>query len=139
MEWSSNFSDIALASLTAKGQTATGSTSAILRSSGDVEITADNTYNAAQLKNTTGLSTDNLNTRYKLGFDGDGLSDTGASETVFEGWDTFISTGKVLTHVLSDDEVEITLFVEVSMPSDRVCDAGDYQATQTLTAVWAGI
>ncbi len=141
MEWSTSFSKISLSNLTATGQSVTGNSSATLITTGDVVITADNTYNAAQLQNTTGSSDDTLITKYKLTFDGDGVSDTGGTDDIdYIAWDSFLTpTGKEITHVLNDDEVVITLGVEASTPADEAPDAGNYTATQTLTASWAGL
>ena len=133
MYWESNFAPIALANLTTQSQSENGSSNVTLFTSGDVEISADNST-TAQLS----ASTDSLVTEYKLTFDGDGSSATGGSMVDWTAYDSFITTPAAVTHVPDDNDVVVTLYVRASNYSGDVADAGTYTATQTLTAHWAG-
>ena len=136
MEWSGSFGDIALSSITSKDDVRTGSSTLSLATNGEVEISAD--VSSAQLTNTTGGSSDTLITEYKLSFDGDGSSNTGAAGTAYQNYDVFLSTPVTVTHILGDDEVDVTLSVRVQNPPGELADAGDYAATITLTSHWTG-
>ena len=73
MEWSAaSYADIALAVITSTTQTPDGFRDFILYTNCNCEISADNTT-AAQLEN-EGASTDTLVTKYKLLYDGDGVT-----------------------------------------------------------------
>jgi hypothetical protein len=136
MEWSGNFSTIALANITAQATAPTSSQTTTLYTNGDVSITADVTGTEAQLA----LGTDpnqTLVTSYKLTDAGDGTTTTGGTdETEYTGYATFISAGYAITHVAGSGEDVITLYAKAENPSGEVADAGDYTATQTLTATW---
>jgi hypothetical protein len=134
-EWVGNFSTIALADITAQNSAPTGSQTATLYTNGDLDITADNTTAAQLVK--TGDPTQTLTTSYMLTDDGDGIAATGGTdETEYTEYDTFLSGGYAITHVPGDGVVEITLNAKAENPSGEVADAGDYTATQTLTATW---
>jgi len=133
MYWDSNFGPIALPAITSKDQISEGISSAILSINGDAEISADNST-AAQLSS----ATDALATEYKLTFDGDGSSATGGSDTNYETYDGFLTTAAPVTHVLGDDDVQVTLHVKASNYANDLSDAGTYTATQTLTVHWVG-
>jgi len=136
LEWSdASYTDIALIPpITATTQTPSGSRDFTLYTNCNCEISADITA-AAQLEN-EGASTDTLVTKYQLAYDGDGFSDTGGTDV--GGWtdySTFLSPASAVTHVDGDGAVVVTLSAQAST-SGNVPDAGDYRATQTLTAAW---
>jgi hypothetical protein len=136
MEWSGNFSTIALPDITTQTSAPTGSQTTILYTNGNVDITADNTT-AAQLS----LGADpnqTLVTSYMLTDDGDGINTTGGTdETSYTMHSSFLSpTAYIITHVAGDGAVVITLHAEAKNPSGEVADAGSYSAIQTLTAAW---
>ncbi len=133
MSWYSSFESISLPAITSKSQTSEGSSTAILSLNGDAQISADNS-SAAQLSSSGNF----LVTEYKLTFDGDGSSTTGADPTNYETYDTFLSTPAQIHYVLYDDEVQITLHVRASSASSGAPDAGNYTASQTLTVHWLG-
>lgn len=135
MEWSGNFTTgISLTNIAAQGTSVNGSDATTLYTNGDVTLTADLT---AQLTE-SGAGTDTLVTQYKLEFDGNGTTATGASNTSYALHSAFLSGGKTVTHYAEDGAVSITLFAQASNDSGNVADANDYAATQTLTATWAG-
>jgi hypothetical protein len=101
---------------------------------GDVELTADNTASARL----SGPGGEVLVTEYKLTFDGDGTTATGRATVDYAPHDSFLSGGVVVSHLIADDRVKVTLHARASMPPGDVPDAGDYSATQTLTASWVG-
>jgi len=133
MNWSSNFDPIALLSIASQAQIREGSATITLNTSGNAQISADNTA-SAQLS----CSTDTLVTEYRLSFDGDGSSATGGTDTSYETYDSFISTPVAVTYVVSDDTVQVTLYVRASNNPDEVSDSDTYNATQTLTVSWVG-
>ena len=133
MFWDSNFDPIALSSIASQAQTPQGSVMVVLNTNGNVEISADNSA-TAQLS----CATDTLVTEYKLSFDGDGSGATGGANTSYETYDSFLSTPVSLTYVVSDDTVEVTLYVRASNSPDDVADSDTYNATQTLTVSWVG-
>lgn len=134
-EWVGNFSTIVLSDITAQNSAPTGSQTAILYTNGDLDITADNTTGAQLAK--TGDLAQTLTTSYMLTDDGDGISLTGGTNgTEYIEHDTFLSGGYAITHVPGDGAVEITLNAKAENPTGEVADAGDYTATQTLTATW---
>ena len=136
MEWSDNFSTIALSAITTQTSAPTSSQTATLYTNGNVDITADVTGTEAQLA----LGTDpnqTLVTSYRLTDDGDGSATTGGTdETEYTGYATFISSGYTITHVAGDGVDVITLYAKAENPSGEVADAGNYTALQTLTATW---
>ena len=135
MYWDSNFDPIALLSIASQTQTREGSATVTLNTSGNAEISANNTPSGpAQLS----CATDTLVTEYKLSFDGDGSSATGGTNTSYETYDSFLSTPVAITYVVSDDTVEVTLYVRASNSNDDVSDSDTYNATQTLTVTWVG-
>ncbi len=134
MEWSSaTYAEISLANITAYGDQPTGTRDMTLYTNCNLEISADNTA-AAQLE--TASTSDTLVTEYNLSYDGDGAAATGGSSEAYAEYDAFLSTASSITHVDNDGAVVATLGVRASNPSGEVADAGDYTATQTLTASW---
>ena len=99
----------------------------------DVAISADNSTDARLEHASSG---DYLVTTYRLSFDGDGISATGASETARIVYNDFLSTPLTITHVGSDNEVNIALEAQCYNNTDTVADAGAYSAEQTLTITW---
>lgn len=138
MEWADNFSPIEISPpITAQDHTPTGSGTATLYTNGDVDITADNVGTEAQLK----LETDpnqTLVTSYMLTDDGgDGTGNTGGTDQVaYTDYTTFLSSGYAITHVAGDGNDVITLNAMAANYTGELADAGDYSATQTLTATW---
>lgn len=136
IEWSAaSYADIALANITAQADQPTGTRDFTLYTNCNVSLTSDTT-NTAQLTNTTAPSTDTLTTEYSLSYDGDGSAATGGAAVAWTNYDTFIGGGSSVTHVDGDGAVVATLSVRASNPAGEVADAGDYTATQTLTASW---
>jgi len=133
MDWDSNFGPIALPNIASREQISEGSSSANLSIDGDVEISADNSA-AAQLSS----ASDTLVTEYKLTFDGTGSGTTGGAGTNYETYDRFLTTAARVTHVIGDDDVEVTLYVKASNYVNDLADAGTYTAAQTLTVHWVG-
>jgi len=133
MDWDSNFGPIALPNIASREQISEGSSSANLSIDGNVEISADNSA-AAQLSS----AGDTLVTEYKLTFDGTGSGTTGGAGTNYETYDTFLTTAAPVTHVIGDDDVEVTLHVKASNYANSPADAGTYTAAQTLTVHWVG-
>jgi hypothetical protein len=134
MEWDSNFGPIALPNIASRGQISEGSLSANLSIDGDVQISADNSA-LAQLSS----AGDTLVTEYKLTFDGTGSGTTGGAGTDYETYDKFLKTAAApVTHVIGDDDVEVTLHVKASNYANDLADAGTYEAVQTLTVSWVG-
>lgn len=136
MYWESDFAPIVLADLTTQGQSENGSSNVTLFTSGDVEISADNST-TARLDGPTG---DYLITRYRLDFDGDGVAETGTSDTAMTHYDQFLVPPVQITHVADDNDVVVTLRVRARPrnAANDLADAGTYTATQTLTAYWVG-
>ena len=132
MYWG-NFDPISLQSIDSQGQIRQSSATITLFTNGNAQITANNTA-TAQLS----YATDTLVTKYKLSFDGDGSSATGGNDTSYETYDSFLSTPAAITYVVSDDTVQVTLYVQASNRNDEVADSGTYNATQTLTVSWVG-
>jgi len=136
MEWSAaSYADIALVPpITSTTQTPFGSRDFTLYTNCNCEISADNTA-AAQLQN-EGASTDTLVTKYELAYDGDGASATGGTDIgPWIDYSTFLSPASAVTHVDGDGVAVITLSAQASS-GGQVRDAGNYRATQTLTAAW---
>lgn len=134
MYWSGNFSPIALANIGSRTQVCEGSSQITLYTSGNAEISADNT-DTARLTKAGGA---NLYTEYKLQFDGDGVSQTGGSTVDFTRYDSFLSSPATVTHITGDNAVQVTLYVRASNYTGQLADAGNYSATQTLTVHWLG-
>ncbi len=133
IEWAAaSFDTIAIANITNQGDTPSASESLVLYTNCDLDITADNTA-TAQLTKTT----DTLVTEYKLEYDGDGGTATGGATVNWTEYDTFLSgAGSAVTHVTLDGAVNVTLSARASNAAGTLADAGDYTATQTLTATF---
>jgi len=134
MYWEDDFEPIILDDLTARDGVSEGEAQVKLFTSGDAEISADNT-DAAKLTEPGG---DTLYTQYKLKFDGKGISKTGGSSVSFTSYDSFLSTPAYVTYVPDDDDVKVTLSVKASNYDGQLANAGTYTATQTLTVHWVG-
>jgi len=135
MYWESDFNPIVLPNLTTReGQSDGGSNLVALFTSGNVEISADNSTNARL----DGPGGDYLITKYKLNFDGDGVTQTGAPNGVMTEYNEFLVPPVQITHVVGDDDVGITLEVRAMNAANDLANAGDYTAIQTLTAHWVG-
>jgi hypothetical protein len=131
MEWAGNFAAINLAPITSASDAPEGSQTQTLYTNCNLEISADITT-AAQLSS----ATDTLVTKYKLSYDGDGVTETGGADVViWTDYDTFLSTASAVTHVAGDGAADVTLYVQATTGS-MVRDQGAYSATQTLTASW---
>jgi hypothetical protein len=135
MYWSGDFSPstIELANIANRTDAPEGSSQITLSTSGNAEISADNTT-AAQLTYVT--SGDKLVTEYKLTFDGDGDPNTGGETVNWTLHNNFLTTPSAVTHFPGDDAVQVTLSVRASNYTGQLADAGDYSATQTLTVSW---
>jgi hypothetical protein len=133
MNWTGNFTAIDLGHLSTRGAVLSGSSSSVILTNGDCEIGADNS-SAACLS----FNGNQLDTQYKLVFDGDGGSATGGSQVDYTPYDTFLTSRAEIRHILTDDNVTVTLWVKVTSPAHNVPDAGTYNATQTLTVYWTG-
>jgi hypothetical protein len=133
MYWAGDFSTIVLSNIQTRNQAPESSSSTTLYTSGNAEISADNTT-TAQLSS----ATDTLVTEYKLTFDGDGSSATGGADTTYAAYDNFLSTPATVTYVTDDNDVDVTLHVRASNYAGDLANAGTYTATQTLTVHWVG-
>ena len=125
------FDPITLPDITTQDAIVDGFSIRFLDLTEDVEISADN---SARL--TKGSSY--LITEYKLTFDGDGSSTTGGPMVDWTDYSTFLVPAAVVMWVADDNDVEVTLHVRARNDADEVANAGEYIATQTLTATWAG-
>ncbi|MHC4592026.1 MAG: hypothetical protein ACYS8L_04935 [Planctomycetota bacterium] len=134
MQWSGNFGAINLPSITTQSSVVTGNSTAELETTGNCELTADNSA-TAQL---SGPGGDVLVTEYSLTFDGDGASATGAATVDYTTYSSFLSPAVAITHVGGDDYVQVTLHVRAQNFAGDVANAGAYSATQTITASWVG-
>jgi len=134
MYWESNFASIVLPNITTQSGGQSGGSSITLFTSGDAEISADNT-DATRLTEPGG---DSLYTEYKLEFDGDGASKTGGPTVDFTSYDSFLNSPVPVTYVPDDNDVEVTLSVRASNYPGQLANAGEYTATQTLTVHWVG-
>ena len=135
IEWSADsFPAIELANITAQGTEPYASQPLVLYTNGNVDISANHT-SAAQLSK-TGLTPDTLVTKYKLQYDGDGDTHTGGAMVDWTLYGSFLSTPSTVTHHSGDGAVQVTLSVKASNVTGNVANAGDYTATQTLTAAW---
>lgn len=126
-----DFETIAIANITNQADTPSASKSLVLYTNCDVDITADNTA-TAQLTKTT----DTLVTEYKLEYDKNGTNGTGGATVDWTLHNAFLVTPSAVTHVTLDGAVNVTLFARASNDAGNVADAGDYTATQTLTATF---
>jgi hypothetical protein len=133
MYWADEFSPIALQNIQTRDQVREASSSTTLYTSGDAEISADNST-TAQLS----FATDTLFTEYKLTFDGDGSSATGGTGTTYVSYDNFLTMPAVITYVSDDNDVDVTLHVRAGNYTGQLASAGIYTATQTLTVHWVG-
>ena len=134
LSWSGNFSNINIATpISTQAMSVTASETITLQTTGDAVLTADNS-NSAQLS----CATDTLKTEYRLVYDGDGASDTGGTDVDWVIYSSFISSGSNITHVGVDDFVDVTLWIRASNYANDMADADTYNATQTITAIWAG-
>lgn len=134
MEWSAaSFSTIAIADITHQNSAPFASQSLVLYTNGNVDISANNTT-TAQLS--LASPADTLVTEYKLEYDKNGSNGTGGSTVDWTDYSTFLSTPSTVTHVNGDGAVNVTLSARASNDSGNVANAGDYTATQTLTAAW---
>jgi len=132
MEWAGDFSNISLTAISGQADTPEGSQVQTLYTNCNLEISAD-TSTTARLSS----ATDVLTTKYKLSYDGDGVTATGGTGVAtWTDYSTFLSTASAVTHKDTDGAVDVTLYVQASNPGGRVADAGAYTATQTLTASW---
>lgn len=134
MYWDGNFGPIALLNIQNRDQVREGSSYTILFTSGNAEISADNT-DAARLTEPGG---DSLRTEYKLEFDGDGVSKTGGPTVNFTSYDSFLSSPVSVTHVPDYNDVKVTLSARASNYPEQLANAGTYTAIQTLTVHWVG-
>jgi len=134
MEWGSDFAAIDLGTMSARGDVLTGSSTVTLFTNGDVSITAD-TSDTAELDDGGG---DTLYTEYGLQYSEDGTTATGGSDVAYTVYSSFLSGGSAVTHFAGDGAVDVTLQARASNPTGTLADAGTYNATQTLTASWAG-
>lgn len=136
MEWV-DFADILLSDITSQAQTSQGNATVTLHTTGNAQISADET---AQLTD----GTDTLVTEYKLTFDSaGGTTGVGTGEgggTEWQSYDVFLKTGTEgdVTYIADDNDVDVTLWVRASNNDNEVADSGLYGATQTLTVTWVG-
>ncbi len=134
MYWADNFAPITLQNIQNRDQVSEDSSFTTLFTSGDAEISADNSA-TAQLSN----GADTLVTEYKLTYDGDGATATGGSTVDWTAYDSFLTpTTSSVTYVTDDDEVVVTLFARASNYPNQLANAGEYTATQTMTVHWVG-
>lgn len=134
MNWDGNFSPIVLANITTLGAVPSGNSPITLLTSGNAEISADNST-TAQLS----YGTDTLFTEYKLEYDGDGAAATGGSTVDWTTYNSFLTPApSAVTHVADDNDVVVTLHVRASNYPSQLANAGEYTATQTLTVHWVG-
>lgn len=143
IEWESDndMTTIALVQIDIQGHDPEGSSTYTLWMNCNVALNAENTI-AAQLDNVDDGGSDTLITTYKITYDADGSAATGGTNTTYEDYSTFIDgAGSAITHYDNDGAVEVTLWAQAvndSTGHGEVSDAGDYEATQTLTASWTG-
>jgi hypothetical protein len=124
-----NFETIAIDPITNQADTPSASKSLVLYTNCDLDITADNSA-TAQLTKTT----DTLVTEYKLEYDKNGTNGTGGATVDWTLYNNFLTTPSAVTHVSLDGAVNVTLSARASNDAGNVADAGNYTATQTLTA-----
>jgi len=134
MEWAGDFTDITLTAINAQADAPDANETQTIYTNCNFEIDADQTT-AAQLSKSAPV--DDLVTKYKLIYDGDGASATGGTNVdTWTEYDSFLSTPSAVTHFDGDGNVDITLHVQATCPAAEVPNSGAYSATQTLTAVW---
>ena len=132
-----NFETIAIAAITNQADTPSASKALVLYTNCDLDITADDS-NAAQLIERV-TSNDTLVTEYKLDYDHESAgADTWGVERDWTGYATFLkdAAASAVTHVSLDGAVLVTLSARASNDTGNVADAGNYTATQTLTATF---
>jgi hypothetical protein len=133
MYWHTSFANIQLGTITDISKSVVKKSSAKLRLSEDIYISADNSSRAML----EGPGGDTLKTEYKLKFDGNGSSKSGAANTKYATYDNFLIPPVKIDHTGNDKTVNVKLFVRAKNISQRACNAGSYSATQTLTIAWA--
>jgi len=134
MYWENDFDPITLSNITAQNGVSEGEAQVRLFTSGDAEISADNT-DTARLTEAGG---DSLYTEYKIKFDGNGISKTGGLTVSYTSYGSFLITPAYVTHIPDDNDVKVTLSVKASNYTGQLANAGTYTATQTLTVHWVG-
>ena len=134
MFWSADFSPISLDAITTRDEVSTGSEVLNLHTTGNCEISADNS-SAAVL---TGPGGDVLLTDYALSFDGDGVTSTGGSDVDYTSYDSFLVPAVQITCVGGDSMVKVTLSARARNQPGDVANAGSYSAVVTLTTSWTG-
>ena len=128
VEWSeASFPAIELGELTIQSSEASGSTSLILYTNGDVKITANNSDEAGLSRG----SNHKLVTEYRL------ECDTAGAATGWSNYDSFLKNGLTVEHISGDGAIEVTLSVRASSDIRKTGDSGRYSATQTLTVCWS--
>jgi len=123
--WLGNLEDINLAPITNTQSVSTGQSQCLLLSTCEVEISADNSPNSRL----NGPGQDYLSTEYSLGINGD-------EEEPFTAYDFFLSPPVTVECGGRWRLVQVTLGVRASIPPGGAPNAGQYNATQTLTAHW---
>jgi hypothetical protein len=128
MTWVGSFSSINLGTLDGVGAAREGSSSIGLETSGQVEISADNTSTVRL----TGPSSEWLETEYGLDVDG-------TEREPYTTYDSFLQPPVTVEHTgAGTSEFQVKLKVRATHPTGEARDAGTYTATQTLTASWVG-
>ncbi len=136
MEWADNFAAISLTTISAQADAPEDNKTQTIYTNCDFEIGADTSI-AAQLSLES--PADTLVTKYKLSYDGDGVTATGGSDiSTWTDYSAFLPVAgeSAVTHFNGDGAVQVTLYVQATNPSGEVANAGDYTAIQTLTASW---
>ena len=127
--WLGGFNDIDLGTIADSQTTVTGASQCNLKANCDVELAADNSI-ASRL---TGPGGDFLLTEYAL-------SVNGGQASPFTSCDSFLSPPVVFDYNGGDFgpwmQLEVSLHVRASNPPGEAANAGEYRATQTLTAHW---
>ena len=136
IEWAAPkaFDTIAIPNITAQGDTPSASKSLVLYTNCDLDIIADKSATARLTK-----TTDTLVTEYKLNYDAeaDGADTWGVPSADWEDYTTFLGAGgSAGTHETLDGAVNVTLSARASNAAGTLADAGNYAATQTLTATF---
>lgn len=134
MLWSDKFSPITLSNIITREGIVEGDSTTTLQLTGDVALSADNTNNARLLE----AGGDFLITEYKMTFDGNGVSDSGASNIDYTSYDSFLNPSITITHIGGDDYVDVTLYVRASNQIGNLANAASYSAAQTITVSWVG-
>jgi hypothetical protein len=132
-----DFDSITLSNISSQNQTSVGNSTITIYTEVNIHIIADNTA-ASQLTHQRGeAKEDTLVTEYRLTFDGDGSSATGAADTGYVQYNSFLSEPVTVTHFGSDNYVDVTLWVRAGNRTGNVANRGIYNATQTLTITWS--